>query len=115
MIELHAETAVKRVELVLREFDHLAPEGKILRVAVLKLHQFLSRRFEHGRVGFAGSVDGFVKPLHLRNRITFERGPVKLLFPADKQFAKLRAPVADVIVRHNAIAEQSQGARQTIA
>jgi hypothetical protein len=35
-----------------------------------------------------------------------------MLFPADEQFAELRAPVADVVVGDDAVAEQPQRARE---
>ena len=49
VIELHAEPAVDRVELHLREADHLVPDGEVFRVAGLELDQFLLGLFERAR------------------------------------------------------------------
>ena len=54
--------------------------------------------FENCRVGFARSVDLLVKPFHLRDRIAFKRSLVEMRFPTNEQLAKLRAPIADVVV-----------------
>ena len=39
---------------------------------------------------------------------------VQVRLPADEQFAELRSPIADVIVRDDAMAQQTQNARQRI-
>ena len=38
-----------------------------------------------------------------------------MLFPAEQQLSELRAPVADVVVGDDAVAEQPQRAREAIA
>jgi len=99
---------------VLREFDHLAPDAEVFLVAALKFHQLAPRGFEHGGIRLAGGVDGLVEPLHLADGIAVQGRAVELLLPSDQQLAELRAPVADVIVRHHTMTEQAQGAGETV-
>ena len=110
MVELDAEAAVDGVELNLGKLDHLLPDGEVFLVAVLEFHEFLAGLFEDGGIGFAGGVDGFVKTFHLRDGIGLERGAIELGLPADEQLAELRAPIADVVVRDDAMAEEAEEA-----
>ena len=57
----------------------------------------------------------FVKPFEFGNGIAFEFGAIQTLFPAEQQFSKLRAPIADVVVADDTMAEQAQRALQRVA
>src|SRR5664280_849274 len=81
----------------------------------LELHQLLSRFLQNFFIGFARGIHELVEPFHFGNRIGLESGGVQMFFPADEQFAELRAPIADVIVGDDAVAEQAQRAREAIA
>ncbi len=115
VIEFDAEPVIDAFELRFGERDHIAPNLQVLLVAALELDEFLARFVEHGRILFAGGVDQFIEALHFADGVLFERGFVEVLFPADEQFAELRAPIADVVVGHDAMAEQTQDAREGIA
>jgi len=51
-------------------------------------------------------MDVFVEALHLGNRVRRKRVPMQMLFPSDDEFAELRAPIADMVVRDDAMAEK---------
>ena len=114
-IKLHAEPRINRVELDLREADHLLPDGNVFGVAGLELHQFRLGFFEPQRVRVAFGVDDFVKAFQFGDGVAFEFGAVQNLFPAEQKLAELRAPVADVVVADDAVAEQAQRALQRVA
>ena len=114
VIELHAEPSVDRVELHLRQPDHLLPDGEVVRVAGLELHQFLLRQFEPRRISVTLRIDQLVEAFHLADGIALERRAIEEFLPADEQLAELRAPVADVIVRDDVMTEQTQHALERI-
>jgi len=99
----------------LRQRKHLAPDFQVFLIAALEFDEFLPRRLQNFLVGFARGVDKLVKPLHFGNRIGLERGGVQMFFPADEQFAELCAPIADVVVGDDAVAEQAQRAREAVS
>ncbi len=115
MVEFHAEPGVNRVELLLRQRNHLAPDAEIFGVATLELDEFLLGRVPDGLHGVAGGVDQFVEPFHFADGIGLERVGLQVMLPAEQQHPKLRSPVADVIVGDDAVAEQPQRAREAIA
>ena len=59
-------------------------------------------------------ADGFVKAFHLSERIGLETRRIEQGFPTDQQHAKLRAPVAEVIVRDDLVAQEAERACQRI-
>ena len=65
--------------------------------------------------GVALRVDRLVDAFQFGDGIAFQRGPVEQGFPAEQQHAELRAPVADVVVGDDAVAEQAQHAREAVA
>ena len=86
----------------------------------LQLHQLRARAVQGGLAearlfGIALGADGLVEALHLGQRIALEARPVQQRLPADEQHAELRAPVAEVIVRDDPVAQQPQNARQRVA
>ena len=115
VIELDPQPRIDPLELRLGERDHLPPDAQVLLVAALQFDQFLARGFQDLRIRFAGGVDHFVKPLHLRRSGSArKRCRVQPRLPAHEQFAKLRAPIADVIVRDDPVAQQPQNPRQRV-
>src|ERR1700691_1505534 len=104
MVERDAETMVDGVELNLGKLDHLLPDGEVLLVAALEFDEFLARLLKDGGVGVAGVVDGFVETLHFRDGVGVKGRAIEPGFPADEEFAELRAPIANMIVRNDAMA-----------
>jgi len=80
VVELHAEPRINRVELLLRQHNHLAPDAEVFRVAALEFDEFQPRRLKNLLVGFARGVDKLVKPLHFGNRIGLERAESRCFF-----------------------------------
>ena len=115
MVETNREARVDRVELRLRKPDHLAPDAEVLLVAGLQLHEFRARRVERGGIGFAALVLDFVDALQLGDRIEVERGAVEQRLPREAEHSELRAPVADVVVRDDGVAEETPDARERVA
>ena len=115
VVEFHAQPLVDRVELDARQGDHLAPDAEVLLVAALEFDQFLPGGFERGGIGFALGADLLVEALHLADGVGLQRGGVQVALPGDQQHAELRAPIAQVIVGDDLVAQQPQRARQAIA
>src|SRR5437588_5397270 len=115
VIESHTEPLINGIELGLREGDHLAPDAEVLLVAGLQLDQFLPSGVEHSGIGFAGGVDLFIDSLHLGDRFSLERSRIEVMFPANQQLAELGAPIAEMIISDDPMAEEAQYARQAIA
>ena len=107
MVKPSAHPPVERVELNLREADHLLPDRQVLGVTGLQAHQFLTRRFQASRVGVALGVDRLVQPLHFGDGIPLQSLPIQQFLPAHQQFAELGAPVTNVIVTDDPVPEQS--------
>ena len=114
MVEAGAHAPIERVELDLREPDHLFPDRQVLGIAGLQPHQFLAGQFQTGRIGIALGVDRLVKPLHLRDGIALQGRPIEQLLPAHQQFAELRAPIPDVVVADHPVTQQSPHPLQSI-
>ena len=66
-------------------------------------------------LALALGADLLVEALHLGDGVGLQRGAVQVTLPADQQHAELRAPIAEVIVGDDLVAQQPQRARQTIA
>ena len=81
----------------------------------MQFDQFLARALQGFGVLFAGGVDQFVKAFHFGDGIARQGGGIEPGFPADDQFPKLRAPIAQMIVRHHPVSQQPGNPRQRIA
>ena len=117
VIELHAEPPVNCVELRLRQRDHLVPDVQIFGVAGSGVSPIPGVAASSARgICVAFGVDDFVEPLHFADGVAFERGADSdSCFQPTSSIAELRAPVADVIVGDDAVAEQPQRARERVA
>src|ERR1035437_930237 len=60
-------------------------------------------------------ANGLVETFHLGERISLQTGRIEQGLPADQQHAELRAPVAQVVVRNDTVAQQPERARQGVA
>ncbi len=115
MVEGDAQTLVEGIELVLGEVDHLPPEGEVLGVAGLEFDEFLAGGFEGGGLGFGFLVDEFVETFHFRDGVASQGVGVEGAFPADQEFAELGAPVTEVVIGDDAVAEEPVGAGEGVA
>ena len=115
LVKFYTEPRVNFVELLFRQRNHFTPDFQVFRVAALEFDEFLAGGLPDGFHGFARGDDHFIKPLHFADGIGFERVRFQVVFPAEQQHPELRAPVADVVVGDDAVAEQPQRARQAIA
>ena len=115
MVKLHAQTLVNGIELNARQSDHLVPNAEVLFVAALELHQFLTSGLECGGVGFALGADLLVKALHLGDGVGLQRGARPGRASRRQQHPELGAPVAQVVVGDDLVAQQAERARQAVA
>ena len=115
LVELDPEPAVNLVKLVPRQVDHLVPNGEVFGVTILQLDEIVTGASEHDLVLVAGGVDALVEALHFSEGVPTKRVPVEVFLPADEQFAELHAPVADVVVGDDPVAEQPEGPGQCVA
>ena len=107
MIKLYPEASIDGIELHLRQPDHLLPDGDIFSVAGLKFDQFLLGFLQSSGVRVALGIDDFVEALQFGDCVQLECRAIEHLFPPEKQFAELRAPIADMIVRDDIVPQQS--------
>ena len=68
----------------------------------------------HGGVGLLERVDLAVEARHFRDRVFFQRTAIEKMLPTVKDFAELRAPVAQVVVGHDFVADKPCDAGQRI-
>ena len=93
----------------------ISPDGEVFGVAGLELDEFLVDGVEGGGVFLRAGGDEFVKALHFAERIGGEGGGVALGFPRVEEHAELRAPIADVVVAHDRVAEEGGDAGEGVA
>src|SRR6185312_5372412 len=115
VIEFYAKTAVDFIELLFGETNHLLPDGGVFLVTSLELDQFLFGFFKTRGIGVAFGVDDFVEAFEFGDGVLFERGAIEDLFPAEEQLAELRAPIADVVINDDVVAEQAESALKRVA
>ena len=114
MVKLDAKASVNRLKLRLREPDHFFPNPKILHIPSLQFHQLRLGRLPNRRVRSTPRCHVFVQPLHFPQRIRRQRIAIERFFPSHQQHAKLRAPIANVIVRHHHMPDPPRNARHRI-
>ena len=115
VIVAHVETRVNRLEGVEAELVDLLPKGDGGGFAVLEMDELEARPFE-GRWGFAaGGVGGFVEAFEFFERVAGEGGLVEEVAVAVKDFAELRAPIAEVVVADDDSAAKGEEAANGLA
>ena len=114
-VEADPELCVDLFEFGPGQIDELLPDGAVFRVALLEFDQFFARRFVHGGIGLLECVDLAVETRHFRNRVTLQRTTVEKVLPTVKDFAELRAPIAEMVVGHDFVAGKPCDAGQRIA
>ena len=107
VVEFHPQSLVDRVKLNLRQRDHLAPDAQILLVAALEFDQFLPGLLERGGIRLALRAGLFVEALHLGNGVRLQRCAIQSALPLGEQHSKLCAPIAQVIVGDDLVAQEA--------
>ena len=115
VIEVHVERVVDFLQAAFRDLDALLPDGEVFRIAGLEFDQLVLAGFEHGGIGLGGGVHLAVDADQLGDRIGFERGGIEQGFPAVEDHAELGAPVADVVVADDLVAEEPRDAAERVA
>ena len=115
LLQGHAEYAVGPVEVVLRQLHHLGPEPQGFRVTRLERHHPRAR--PSGEAGIAVEVGPGRLVEGVRVRLE-QSGLVGTLSHVEKvldEHPERRAPVADVVLADDVVAELLQGAGQRVA
>ena len=121
MIEAHVQLAIDDTQPAQGNIHALLPDGAVLGIARLELHQFGFAGIARGRAAaafllrFALRVHLLIKTQQLADRVCRQRRLVAEVLPAIEHHAELRAPVADVIIRDDAMPKEPRHARQTVA
>ena len=113
-VVMNIEKLVCALEFLPRQIDRLFPDGVIFRVTRLQFHQFLPARLAGGRIGRGAFIGFFINADKLGNRIARKRFLVEKAFPAVNHHPKLRAPIADMVVANDFVAEELGDARKCI-
>ena len=109
---MNVEQFVNLLEIPHRKRNALVPNRRVLFVAGLKLYQLLAARFAHREVRRRSCVRLFVNPNDLGQRLARERVTIKQIFPTPDHHSELRAPIADMIVANDVVAEKARDPRQ---
>src|SRR5205085_10461944 len=109
---MNVEQFVDLLEIPHRKRNALVPNRRVLFVAGLKLYQLLAARFAHREVRRRSCVRLFVNPNDLGQRLARERVTIKQIFPTPDHHSELRAPIADMIIANNVMAEKARDPRQ---
>jgi hypothetical protein len=115
VVEMDAEAVVDFLEFAEGEADHFLPEGEVFGIAVLEFDEFLAGFGFDFVAGFEFGVDLFVEAAHFFERGAIEGFAVEVFFPANEELAELGAPVADVVVGDDAVAEVAEGTGDDVA
>ena len=86
----------------------------ILRVAGLEFDQFLAHRLPYFEVACRFFIGLLVDANQFRDRIAFERSAIEQIFPAVDHHPELGAPIADVIVANDVVAEKGGDPRERV-
>ncbi len=115
VVELDAEPLVDDVERVEGEFAELFPELEVLGIALLELDEFGLGGIADGFVGFRLELDFLVDLFEVAEGIEPELLGIALAFVAEEDHAEASAPVAEVIVGDDGVAEEAVDAREGVA
>ena len=111
--QFQAQCVINGLGVRERNIDKLFPQCQHGFIAALQLHNVFACGIGKGRVFVKAHFGGAVKLLQIRQ---LERGIVFLLLDQiSDQHAKLRTPVADVVLADNVVAHKFQYARNAVA
>ena len=115
VVEVGVELGVDGAELVEGEGDAAGPDLFVFGVALLEFDELVAAGVEDGRIGLGLGVDGFVEAEEFGDGVGVEGGGVEQGFPAVEDHAKLGAPVADVVVGDDFVADEAGDAGEGVA
>ena len=98
MVESHIEALIDLLQSLFRKFQAARPDREIFGVALLKFDQFRATLLADAVVGFRCIAGMAVEAQQLREGIREQGVFIEDVFPRPGDHAKLRAPVADVVV-----------------
>ena len=111
---MNVQHLISALELLQGKVDRLLPNREILRVARLEFDQFLPGGLADLRIGGRFFVGLFVNANQLGNRIALQRRAIEQILPTVDDHAKLRAPIADMIVADDVVAEEGGDPRERV-
>ncbi len=100
------------IEGFLAELHEVPPEGDVLAVEGMQPRRLVPGSAGDVRVFLADPIDLAIQPRQLADRIAGERFPVEEVLVPVEDHAKLRAPVADVVVALHVVAGEAEQAIQ---
>jgi hypothetical protein len=109
------EGAVGPVEVVLRQLDHLRPEPQGLGVAGLERHHPRASPGGEGGIAVEIGPGGLVEGVRVRLEQGSLHGTLPHVEEVLDEHPERCAPVADVVLADDVVAEFLQGARQSVA
>ena len=115
LVEVDVEQGVHALEFLPRERDAPPPDFHVIRVALLELDQFLAALAEDLGIGLGEGVGFLIQADQLLDRGAVERLGVAPMFPAVNDLAKLRAPVAEMVIGDDAVAQEAGDTGEGIA
>ena len=115
VVEVGVELGVDGAELVEGEGDAAGPDFFVFGVALLEFDELVPAGVEDGGVGLGLGVDGFVEAEEFGDGVGVECGGVEQGFPAVEDHAELGAPVADVVVGDDFVADEAGDAGEGVA
>jgi hypothetical protein len=115
VIEVDVELAVNLAQLLQRKGHAARPDFHVVRIALLELHEFVAAGGQHGLVGLRLRVHRLVNADEFLDGIFVERCMIEDRLPAVQDHAELRAPVADVVVGDDLVADEAGDARERVA
>ena len=115
LVEVDVEQVVEFLKFAPREFDRLLPDSEVFGIASLEFDEFLAGGALDVFVCFFQTGDLAVEAHQLSDGVFFEILAVEEMLPAVDDLAKLRAPVADVVVGCQIMPQESCDAHQAIA
>ena len=111
---MNVEHLIGAFEFFHGKVDGFFPDREIFRVACLEFDQFFADRLPDLSVGCNLFVGLFVDANQLGNRIALERRAIQQILPAVNHHPELRAPIADVIVANDFVAEKRSDPRERV-
>jgi hypothetical protein len=115
VVEPDIQQVVDLAKFLARNIDTLLPDLLIFLIPLLKLQQFCPALLEHFSILLSKVIGFAVNSDQFQSRICFEIRRIHKVLPSVNHFAKLRSPIAEMIVGDNAVAYTARNPRQNIA
>ena len=119
MIEFDAKPAVDAFKLALGKADHYIPDHQVFRVSGLQLDQLGTGSIQSSLVKsrlfrITAAADQLVNSFHLRQRVRLEFLRIQNRFPPNEEHSELGAPIAEMVIGNDPIAEEPQNLCQRV-